>query len=207
MSVSAKQLAANRANAQLSTGPRTELGKRAARMNSTTHGLSGHTILKTPAEDAAYAAYSARLMPDLSPANAIEQDFAERIIHDSWRIRRAAAIEANLFSLADAAFDTGNDAQDDALNDAHTFQVNDKTFNLLSLYQQRLQRSIHKDLEMLRKMQKERRAEASRPVKAALQLVEKPAPVPLSGSVCSPPPSSSSPPLPLPENDPSNMAA
>ena len=117
MATSAKQLAANRANAKKSTGPRTELGKRISRMNSTTHGLCGHTVLKTPEDDAAYRTYYHRLMPDLSPANAVEQDFAERIIYDSWRIHRASAIESNIFALAEAAFDTGNAAQDDALNE------------------------------------------------------------------------------------------
>ena len=147
-------------------------------------------------------------MPDLSPANAIEQDFAERIVHDSWRIHRASAIESNLYALADPAFDTGNVEQDDALNEAHAFQLNDKTINLLSLYQQRLQRSIHKDLEMLRKMQKERKAEAAKPaVKPTLQLIEKPAPLPVNGSVCPAPSEPSSPPPLQPVNDPENMAA
>ena len=208
---SAKQLAANRANSQKSTGPRTELGKRIARMNSTTHGLSGHAVLKTPEEDATYKAYYHRLMPDLSPANAIEHDFAERIVYDSWRVHRASAIESNLYAMADAAFDTGNPEQDDALNDANTYQLNDKAINLLSLYQQRLQRGIHRDLEMLRKMQKERKAEASkvvtRPVRPTAQVIEMPAASSPIGSDCSTPPSDPAPPPPAVSNDPSNMAA
>src|ERR1019366_2916668 len=181
---SGKQSAANRANSKKSTGPRTDLGKSISRMNAVQHGLTGQSMLRTPAQEAAYRTYSARLMPDLAPANAIELDFAERIVYDSWRVHRASAIENNLYALADPAFDTGNPEQDDALNEAHTFQVNDRSINLLSLYQQRLQRSIHRDLEMLRKMQKERRAEAMKPAaKPALQLIDKPAPSPLIGSV------------------------
>ena len=147
-------------------------------------------------------------MPDLSPHNAVELDFAERIVFDSWRLRRAAAMEQNLYALAEAAFDTGNIEQDDALNEAHAFTLNDRAINLLSLYQQRLQRSIHRDLAMLRQMQKARQAEAAKPaVKPALQLVEKPAPQPVIGSVCPPPPQPSSPPPLESINDPSNMAA
>ncbi len=164
----AKQIAANQLNAQKSTGPRTELGKRASRVNARTHGLTGQIILRTDEEHAAYETYLARLMPDLSPHNAVELDFAERIVFDSWRLRRAGAIEQNFHALADTdiEFDTGDLAQDDALTDAATFQLNDKTINLLSLYQQRLQRGIHRDLEMLRKMQKDRRAEAAKPATA-----------------------------------------
>ena len=205
---SAKQLAANRANAQKSTGPVTDAGKLISRMNAIQHGLSGHSVLRTPQQEAAYQTYSARLMPDLSPANAIEQDFAERIVHDSWRIHRASAIESNLYALAEAAFDTGNVEQDDALNEAHTFQVNDRSINLLSLYQQRLQRGIHKDLAMLRQMQKERKAEALKPAaKPVAQIIEFPAPEPVIGSVCPAPPQPSSPPLLQTANDPSDMAA
>ena len=205
---SAKQLAANRANAAKSTGPITEAGKLNSRLNAVKHGLTGHTVLRTPEQDATYNTYRTRLYPDLAPANAVELDFAERIIYDSWRIHRASAIESNLYALADPAFDTGNVEQDDALNEAHAFELNVKAINLLSLYQQRLQRGIHKDLAMLRQMQKERKAAAAKPAaKPTLQLAEKPAPQPAIGSVCPEPPQPSSPPPPEPVNDPSNMAA
>ena len=205
---SAKQLAANRRNAEKSTGPITEAGKLNSRLNAVKHGLTGHTVLRTPEQDATYNTYRARLYPDLAPANAVELDFAERIIYDSYRIHRASAIESNLYALADPAFDTGNLEQDDALNEAHAFELNVKAINLLSLYQQRLQRGIHKDLAMLRQMQKERQAQALRPAaRPAPQVLHFPAPEPVIGSVCPPPPSASSPSPPTVENDPSNMAA
>jgi hypothetical protein len=208
---SAKQIAANHANAQKSTGPRTELGKLNSRLNAVSHGLTGQVFLKTAQQDEAYNTYRARLYPDLDPANAVELDFAERIIYDSWRIHRASAIESNLYAIAEAAFDTGNPNQDDALNDAHTFQLNDKTINLLSLYQQRLQRGIRRDLEMLRKMQKERKSEAAKPaakpVQVPVQVIDFPTPQPVIGSVYSTPPADPAPPPQTPETNPENMAA
>ncbi len=135
---SAKQLAANRANAAKSTGPITEAGKLNSRRNAVKHGLTGHTVLRTPEQDATYNTYRARLYPDLAPANAMELDFAERIIYDSWRIHRASAIESNLYALV------ADISEEDALNEAHAFQVNEKSIALLSLYQQRLQRSSTK---------------------------------------------------------------
>ena len=202
---STKQLAANRANAAKSTGPVTEAGKLNSRLNAVKHGLTGHTVLRTPEQDATYNTYRARLYPDLAPANAIELDFAERIIYDSWRIHRASAIESNLYALAEAAFDTGNPDQDAARNEAHAFQLHERSINLISLYQQRLQRSVHRDLVMLRQMQKQRAAKpASKP---AAQVIDFPTPKPVIGSVCPPPPEPSSPPPPEPVNDPENMAA
>ena len=44
----------NRANAQHSTGPRTEDGKAASSQNARKHGLSGKLILKTKAESDRY---------------------------------------------------------------------------------------------------------------------------------------------------------
>ncbi len=117
---SPKQLAANRANSQKSTGPITEAGKLNSRLNAVKHVSLDRPdcASRTAEQDAAYNTYRARLYPDLSPGDDVELDFAERIICDSWRIHRASAIESNLYALADAAFDTGNPAQDDALNEA-----------------------------------------------------------------------------------------
>jgi hypothetical protein len=213
---SAKQLAANRANSQKSTGPVTDAGKLNSRCNAVKHGLTGHTVLRTPEQDAAYNTYRARLYPDLAPANAIELDFAERIIYDSWRIHRASAIESNLFALVDHI------SPEDALNEAHAFQVNEKSIALLSLYQQRLQRGTHRDLEVLRKMQKERKSQPHpnpQMLSASVQLrrSERGCACPAIGSVCPEPPQPSSPPpvqlrrgergRACPANDPENMAA
>jgi len=43
--VSDKQLAANRANAQRSTGPRTPEGKAIARYNALTHGILARAVI------------------------------------------------------------------------------------------------------------------------------------------------------------------
>src|SRR5687768_9924012 len=45
--VSERKLAANRANAQKSTGPRTEAGKRNASLNALTHGLRARLTTQT----------------------------------------------------------------------------------------------------------------------------------------------------------------
>ncbi|MBV9745513.1 MAG: hypothetical protein JO099_17270 [Acidobacteriia bacterium] len=43
--ISPAQLAANRANAQLSTGPTSEAGRHRSSLNATKHGLSGRTVV------------------------------------------------------------------------------------------------------------------------------------------------------------------
>ena len=207
MATSAKRIAANQANAKKSTGPRNTTN---SRFNARTHGLSGHTILLTHEDAAAYDTYSTRLLPDLAPANAVEQDFAERIVFDSWRVHQAATIEQNIYATFDAVFDTGDLAQDDALNQAAAFETHQKAINLISLYQQRLTRSIHKNLDMLRNMQKDRKAEAelaAKQAKQATQPVEKPTRLEVRGFVSSTPLQDPAPPPAEASNAPENLAA
>ena len=51
MSVTSAQIAANQANAQLSTGPKTEAGKAKSSLNAVSSGLTGRTVL-LPSDDA-----------------------------------------------------------------------------------------------------------------------------------------------------------
>jgi hypothetical protein len=64
---SAEKFAANRSNAQRSTGPKTEAGKKAASRNATRHGLTGkHVVFKEriPKHTKRYAGtYSRRTSP------------------------------------------------------------------------------------------------------------------------------------------------
>jgi len=154
MSASAKQTAANRLNALLSTGPRTEAGKAISRLNSATHGLAGQLLVLRSADDEAYAAYYADMLPELAPGNMMEIDLARRIICDSWRLNRAAALDVNLLTTACTRTAVVCDEEDLVLAEARAFRANAPTFNTLSLYEQRLQRSFQKNLALLRALAK-----------------------------------------------------
>ncbi len=49
--VTEKQLAANRRNAQLSTGPRTPEGKAVSRWNALTHGILAQAVIPPPLDE------------------------------------------------------------------------------------------------------------------------------------------------------------
>ena len=92
--------AANRANAALSTGPRTEHGKSVSSRNAATHGLTSETlvIFHWESEDAFYAlqdAFHARFQP-LDPVEAL---LVDRMVDTTWRRNRAIGIETTLFDL------------------------------------------------------------------------------------------------------------
>lgn len=100
MSSSAERIAANRANALNSTGPKTEAGKMAARSNATRHGLlSTRLILDDEcAED--YAALVLDLHSALRPVGGLECALFERIAITLWRQRRLVAAETAHLGLA-----------------------------------------------------------------------------------------------------------
>lgn len=88
------QIAANRRNSARSTGPVSLEGRASSSQNSRKHGLlSGEAVL--PDEDMeAFAQMRDRLFADLSPVGELESTLVEQIVSLSWRLRRAAKIEA-----------------------------------------------------------------------------------------------------------------
>jgi hypothetical protein len=99
--VSARKLAANRANAARSTGPCTPEGKARVSMNAVRHGLASHAAL-LPGEDPDELEALARAYhDDLRPRGALEQDLVARIVGISWRLRRVTRAEEALWQAED----------------------------------------------------------------------------------------------------------
>jgi hypothetical protein len=91
------QVAANRLNAQKSTGPRTAEGKAAVTQNAVRHGLRAQAVV-LPGEDCQeYARYHGQMREQLQPADVQEIELAERIVSLSWRLRRAGRYHDAVF--------------------------------------------------------------------------------------------------------------
>jgi hypothetical protein len=88
--ISEKQLAANRANAQFSTGPRTVEGKRKVSQNRITHGLTGHATLIPGEDPQAFQTLCLRLNLELAPATSVENALVDTIANAQWRAHRIA---------------------------------------------------------------------------------------------------------------------
>jgi hypothetical protein len=67
-----KQVKANRANARLSTGPRTKNGKKRSRMNALTHGLTAEKILIPGETEEQFDELLQGLIDDFTPGTTIE---------------------------------------------------------------------------------------------------------------------------------------
>ncbi len=99
--VSPKQLAANRANAAKSTGPRTAPGKARSAQNARKHGFTASTFAVVRLEDLQEIAH---LKEDLvalyQPVDSQELFALERITLAQQSLLRAARLEAGLFTTA-----------------------------------------------------------------------------------------------------------
>ncbi len=134
--------------------------------NAYRHGLSGQVLVIPPSEQAAYEHHCRGIQQSLSPQGALETDLAQSVADDRWRLKRAAAMESNIFALGlshpDTAI-TGNEESDIALAQARVWIERGKDLELLSLYESRIQRRVERNLALLRQMQNDRRENTAKP--------------------------------------------
>ena len=82
-----ESLAANRANAKLSTGPRSAQGQRHSSLNSLKHGLlAAKPIFHSDEERTRFSEIRTRLFDDLAPVGILEVVLTEDIANLSWKL-------------------------------------------------------------------------------------------------------------------------
>ncbi|HEX7362832.1 MAG TPA: hypothetical protein VF283_20265 [Bryobacteraceae bacterium] len=167
MSASPARLAANQANARLSTGPRTSAGKEICSLNALKTGLTGRTVL-LPSEDAEqYRRHIDRFFAEYKPADDKERDLVQIIADTAWRLLRISALETNLFALGRVHFK--DMFQDEAaelrpgLIEAHTLVAFQKQFTNLGIQESRLLRRFEKTRAELAALQSQRHEAAAPP--------------------------------------------
>jgi hypothetical protein len=164
-----------------STGPRTEEGKKRSAMNATRHGLTGRTIVMPYEDMEAYHLFCKELFEGLAPETPLERQYAQTFCDTQWRLNRALSIEDSMYALghfeAAGNIETENPQVHAALTAARVFRDDSKSFANLSLYEQRLRRTLDKSLKQLQDLQAARR-EQSR----ALQRVPAARPTPVKAA-------------------------
>jgi hypothetical protein len=138
---SAAQIAANQANAQHSTGPRTDEGKTRVSQNALRHGLTARHLVIREDEHEEFAAFQNSLAAELDPQGAMETIAFQELLHAAWNLHRFRRIEAEASRGTVADF-----------NDPATTAVLDR----LTRYQARAQRAWQKALHELRVLQTNR---------------------------------------------------
>ena len=96
-----KQIDANRANAQQSTGPRTEAGKTASSQNAVKHSLTSKYLMILPGQEPAFAELESGLRGKLNPQGALEEVVYKRVVECAWNLERCRMAELEILTHID----------------------------------------------------------------------------------------------------------
>jgi hypothetical protein len=162
---SAPRTSANRANALLSTGPRTAAGKQRSSRNALTHGLPSREPVIATEDPAAYQRHRSQFFDEYQPATPTETQLTQELVDTAWRLNRIPLLEAALLDRA-ANPPSEQAAIDFDIVDAH------RALATLGLHGQRLSRQFQKTLENLREIQSDRRHQQERDLESAAAIVE-----------------------------------
>jgi hypothetical protein len=89
-----KQIAANRLNAQKSTGPKTPEGRAAVRLNGVKHGLYAETLVLPGESESDFTALLESYEAEHQPATPSEEALVQQLTMAMWRLRRLYHAEA-----------------------------------------------------------------------------------------------------------------
>jgi hypothetical protein len=92
-----KQIRANRRNAKLSTGPKTQEGKDRVRFNALVHGLRAESAVIPGEDQAKFDQLLERLTAAWGPQDDQEKDLVEQIAVSQWKLARLDRNEARLY--------------------------------------------------------------------------------------------------------------
>ena len=159
--VSERRLAANRANAQLSTGPRTEAGKAASSLNAVKTGLCGRAVLLADEEEAAaYREHVQRVHTWWEPDNVEEHALVQSLADTQWRLESIPGLESALYARArlrgEPLLEHPDPVAQRLLLDAQAEVEEAKALKNLRLHERRLLRQMEKDKAELNALRKER---------------------------------------------------
>ena len=143
--ISPEKLAANRANAQHSTGPLTEPGKARVAGNARTHGLCGKDVLLPGESKEEFFQLQQDYLVQIKPLQTgPERTLFDELVIAAWKLRRAQRLETELQSRSD---DLLAQLDDDKLQ---------KKLENLARHKTRLERTFHRSLKELKALQTNR---------------------------------------------------
>src|SRR5206468_1622543 len=93
MTVTEKKLAANRANAKKSTGPRTQAGKGRSKLNGVTHALFCADIVIPGEKWDEFEGFRHAYLLQYNPQDIVELMLVDRIVNAAWKLRRLGSLE------------------------------------------------------------------------------------------------------------------
>ncbi len=144
-------------------------------LNAYRHGLTGQVLINTPADQVAYDHHCQGIRESLAPVPGMEASLAQSVADNRWRLQRAAAMENAILSMGTQTppnMISEHEEIDTALAQAVVWLKEGKNLSLLTLYENRIQRRVEKDMLMLRQLQQDRNAALQQAVEEATLLAQ-----------------------------------
>jgi hypothetical protein len=163
------RIEANRANSQLSTGPKTEAGKQRSSLNALRHGLTSQIVVMPTEDLEVYQLHLKSFTGEYNPQGATESLLVQTVADTAWRLNRVAVLEINLLAPAAA---NQPDPLDDTPDLVVSLESQSKALANLSLYSQRLSRQFERTVAQLRDLQQTRCAQDKKDLDALLNVME-----------------------------------
>ena len=171
-----KQINANRKNALLSKGPKTDLGKLNSSKNSLKHGLTAKQLV-IGENIKEFEQYRDQMIEELKPLGILQEQVVFKIIDVGFRLRRIGKIEAGIYNqeiLHHEADEYKNKiAEKIVFKEEELVQSSDRCINLkglafardckygsailkLNTIEDKLMNKYYRQLDLLKMMQEER---------------------------------------------------
>jgi hypothetical protein len=157
------QIAANRANAALSTGPKSMEGKEKSSMNALRHGLRSRVAAALGEDNDDFNDYHLQLVLALLPRDAYELMIVRRLAQLGWRLERVSGMEAAMLDGVASRIDAIQ-ARYAASDDPPTFEAGrpaDDLWNpempLVARYEAALDRAFNRNMAALDRYRAPRR--------------------------------------------------
>ena len=171
-----KQINANKKNALLSKGPKTDLGKLNSSKNSLKHGLTAKQLV-IGENLKEFEQYRDQMIEELKPVGILQEQVVFKIIDVGFRLRRIGKIEAGIYNqeiLHHEADEYKNKiAEKIVFKEEDLVQSSDRSINLkglaferdckygsailkLNTIEDKLMNKYYRQLDLLKIMQKER---------------------------------------------------
>ena len=171
-----KQINANKKNALLSKGPKTDLGKLNSSKNSLKHGLTAKQLV-IGENLKEFEQYRDQMIEELKPVGILQEQVVFKIIDVGFRLRRIGGIEAGIYNQEILHHEIEEDklkmADKIEFKEEDLVQSSDRSINLkglafardckygsailkLNTIEDKLMNKYYRQLDLLKMMQEER---------------------------------------------------
>ena len=154
------RIAANRANAQRSTGPRTKEGKAVSSRNAVVTGLTGRTVILPSDDIDEYVLHLSSHHAEYLPITDAESELVQAIADCEWRLRRILTLEHGIYALGERQLEEHFPEEPEAIRriliKTETHLLYQKQLSNLSIQESRLQRQKAKAITALDLLKKNR---------------------------------------------------